>query len=703
MAFSVFSIVPVTASAAEYTTKGYKYSVNNSNATITGYSGNETILNIPSKLGGYNVTSIGINAFKQNSKITGITLPNSVTKISSNSFSDCTKLTTVAIGNSVDSMGSYAFAGCILLNKVTIANGSTIIGYGAFQDCTSLITVSIPNTVTKIDGYAFNGCTSLSRVAIPNSVRSIGNNAFYNCKNMSSVTLGNSLTSIGDSAFKNCSNMTSITIPNSVTKIGSNSFSDCTKLTTVAIGNSVDSMGSYAFAGCILLNKVTIANGSTIIGYGAFRNCTSLKMVSIPDPFIQIGNARLNNDDLTDKYVFYNCPSTLTIYGKSGSFAHQFANANGIKFSTSTITIPTEPTSVSINPSKLSLTIGETYTLTKSVYPKNASTSYRWSSSNTRVAAVDSAGKVTAKAAGQAIVTVKTANGKTAACSVTVKSSAVNATGITLNRTSCSLNVGGSVLLSATVKPSNTTDKTVTWKSSNTSVATVSNGMVTAKKVGTSTIAARTSNGKTATCVVTVVSSRTPQIVVDTKTAGPGGTVTVNVSMKNNPGINGWAVSVGYDSNALELKSCEQGDFGEITTSNIITKNPYHVQWFDLTNVKTNGNLFTLTFVIKSNAKEGTYPITVTYDKEEICNDKEENVHFDVMNGAVKVAAHTPGDINEDGKVNLRDVIRLNQFVAGWNVKVNEGAKDVNGDGKVNLRDVIRLNQYVAGWDVNIY
>ncbi|WP_255884424.1 dockerin type I repeat-containing protein, partial [Ruminococcus sp. zg-921] len=62
-----------------------------------------------------------------------------------------------------------------------------------------------------------------------------------------------------------------------------------------------------------------------------------------------------------------------------------------------------------------------------------------------------------------------------------------------------------------------------------------------------------------------------------------------------------------------------------------------------------------------------------------------------------------PGDINEDGKVNLRDVIRLNQFVAGWNVKVNEGAKDVNGDGKVNLRDVIRLNQYVAGWDVNIY
>lgn len=61
-----------------------------------------------------------------------------------------------------------------------------------------------------------------------------------------------------------------------------------------------------------------------------------------------------------------------------------------------------------------------------------------------------------------------------------------------------------------------------------------------------------------------------------------------------------------------------------------------------------------------------------------------------------------PGDINNDGKVNLRDVIRLNQYVAGWNVTVDSGSTDVNGDGKTNLRDVIRLNQYVAGWNVSI-
>lgn len=193
-----------------------------------------------------------------------------------------------------------------------------------------------------------------------------------------------------------------------------------------------------------------------------------------------------------------------------------------------------------------------------------------------------------------------------------------------------------------------------------------------------------------------------PQIVVDSKPASVGGQVIVNVVMKNNPGINGWAVNVSYDSSVLELVKCDNGVYSDITTSNVITKNPYHVQWYNLGDVKTNGNLFTLTFNVKQTAKEGVYPIKLTYDEDEICNQKEEKIHFDVVDGFVKVSKHMPGDINNDGKVNLRDVIRLNQYVAGWNVTVDSGSTDVNGDGKTNLRDVIRLNQYVAGWNVSI-
>ena len=84
------------------------------------------------------------------------------------------------------------------------------------------------------------------------------------------------------------------------------------------------------------------------------------------------------------------------------------------------------------------------------------------------------------------------------------KNATVNPTSISLNYSSISISNGSSKTISATVYPSNATNKSVTWSTSNSSVATVSNGKVTAKAPGTATITAKTSNGKTATCKVTV-------------------------------------------------------------------------------------------------------------------------------------------------------------------------------------------------------
>lgn len=162
------------------------------------------------------------------------------------------------------------------------------------------------------------------------------------------------------------------------------------------------------------------------------------------------------------------------------------------------------PSSISLNKTSATIETGKTVSLTATITPSNATDkTVTWSSSNTSIATV-SGGIVTGKSVGNATITAKTNNGKTATCIVTVKNSIVEVTGITLNSTNISLEAGETTTLIASITPSNATDQTITWSSSNTSVATVSNGIVTGQSAGTATIMATTSNAKTAICNVKV-------------------------------------------------------------------------------------------------------------------------------------------------------------------------------------------------------
>ena len=67
------------------------------------------------------------------------------------------------------------------------------------------------------------------------------------------------------------------------------------------------------------------------------------------------------------------------------------------------------------------------------------------------------------------------------------------------------------------------------------------------------------------------------------------------------------------------------------------------------------------------------------------------------------VPTHMPGDITNDERVNNKDLVRLFQYLSGWDVEVNEDALDVNGDTRVNNKDLVRLFQFLSGWDVTIY
>ena len=161
--------------------------------------------------------------------------------------------------------------------------------------------------------------------------------------------------------------------------------------------------------------------------------------------------------------------------------------------------------SVTVSPSTLNMTEGDTQKLQASVSPSDATDkTVTWSSSNDQVASV-SGGTVTAIKAGTATITA-TAGGKKGTCTVTVAAKVFPVTGVKLDITSKELTEGESITLKATVEPDNATDKSVTWSSSANDVASVDqNGKVTALKAGTATITVTTKDGgKKATCAITV-------------------------------------------------------------------------------------------------------------------------------------------------------------------------------------------------------
>lgn len=165
---------------------------------------------------------------------------------------------------------------------------------------------------------------------------------------------------------------------------------------------------------------------------------------------------------------------------------------------------PVNVTGVSVNPTTLSLIEGDTADLTATVSPSNADNpAVTWDSSDKSVATVSN-GKVTAVKAGSATITVKSVDGGfTASCAVTVAAKVIDVSSVSLSKTELTLTEGDSETITATVKPDDATDKTVTWTSSDPAVATVEGGKITAVKEGEATITAKAGD-KTATCKVTV-------------------------------------------------------------------------------------------------------------------------------------------------------------------------------------------------------
>jgi hypothetical protein len=382
------------------------YTANNGTVTITGYTGTNDVVVIPSTIDGLPVTSIGTNAF-QNAPINAVSIPNSVISIGDYAFASCYQLTNLTIGNGVSSIGELAFAEASL-SSVTIPDSVTNIGFGAFEDCAPLTAITvgaqnttyssldgvlfdkrqsdliefptglsgsyaIPDTVTNIETGAFSDCSGLTMVTIPTSLSTI-KDAFWNCIRLTNVIIPDSVTNIGYYAFSGCG-LTSLTLPSSVITIGDDAFRGCGRLTNVTISDSVTTIGDYAFSGCGL-TSVTLPSSVTTLGDSAFLDCSFLADATIGSNLISIqGSAFQNCFSLTNvtmgssitnlgNYAFSGCglssvmiPSgVITIGDHTFEFCRQLTNV------TMGDSVTTIGNSTFANSSLISATIGNSVT-----------------------------------------------------------------------------------------------------------------------------------------------------------------------------------------------------------------------------------------------------------------------------------------------------------------------------------------------------
>lgn len=255
-------------------------------------------------------------------------------------------------------------------------------------------------------------------------------------------------------------------------------------------------------------------------------------------------------------YTYY-AGNSGYIYGGSGSYDYLVT------------VVGKDPTSISL-PETKTVYVGVGQYLTPTLTPSDAYVELTWSSSVYSTINVDQKGRLLAQRTGTSVITVKTQNGLSSSCTVTAIKKTVEPTSITLSADAMTLKVGESATLTATVKPSDATDKSVDWSSLYPDVVSVNSGKVTALKDGQSIITAKTVNGLSATCLVTVVLP-TLTIREDTELIDVPSRANIDYGRIFPKGWNSLCVPFGLTKDELEaasgLTGCRIATLKEVTTS----------------------------------------------------------------------------------------------------------------------------------------
>ena len=192
------------------------------------------------------------------------------------------------------------------------------------------------------------------------------------------------------------------------------------------------------------------------------------------------------------------------------------------------------------------------------------------------------------------------------------------------------------------------------------------------------------------------------KLTISNETVRAGDEVTVKLYLDENPGITALSINVNFP-NRFILKDVQyMGLFPNQPSSSPMNYNPFTVSWASptSTDIDNTGLFAILTFDVGIDVPLADYPITVTYNAENVFDSAFVNVPLDIENGTVSVLKPTPGDVNRDGNINMKDLVLIQQLINRWDVQIVESAADVNDDGEINMKDLVLLQRYINGWEV---
>lgn len=395
------------------------------------------------------------------------------------------------------------------------------------------------------------------------------------------------ISSIGDYSFAWCYDLISVTIPNSINAIGIAAFADCKQLKSINIPNTITTINRATFSGCYRLSKIIIPNTVTTIENQAFQVCEALSKIEIPNSVTTIGFGAFNMcSSLTNIYIgksvtsigdkaFRRCDNIADIY--SYALIPPTCDDNSFTTYSGTLHVP---------PSSLAAYFTAPY----------------WCRFESIV--------------GDAIAPIE----------------------ITICKDSAEIQLNEQIVLTARVNPANATNRDIIWESSDTSVATVDNGLVKAVSYGECDIIA-SCFGMQAICHVSVVN----RITLEQQEAMllPNHMLTLTPSAPTMP-------------NGFTVISSEP----TVAAARVM-----------------NGKVQVV------GIKEGTTTITVG------------STDGTAIPATCLVTVYTePGDLNSDGFVNISDVTSLIDYLLGGDdTQISSKNADVNGDGNISISDVTTL------------